>query len=258
MSGTAIKEVIPGQPIKPFEVCSLTEDHMARMRKMNIWNRACPVPIERLKCVKFAHYDFSGSLQSNGAVVVMDVLAPHLLNIFKSLYDLKFPIAKARPIDDYDGDDRRSMEDNNTSAFNQREIDGQSGVVSMHSYGLAVDINPIQNPFVVVDEDSATATIYPTAGKSYLNRTHARVGMVEPIVDLCAKHGLKEWGGHWDSPLDWHHFQTSRDVARRLAEMDASKAHACFEDYLQSTPAHHRKEKIPAGIDAYVLPEAGL
>ena len=101
------------------------------------------------------------------------------------------------------------MQANNSSCFNFRKIDG-SDLLSMHSYGLAIDINPVQNPFI------QNGTILPLAGKEYLERELIRKGMVEPIINIFNKYGFTVWGGDWTTPRDYHHFQYPRDQIELL------------------------------------------
>ena len=178
------------------------------MKLKNIWNSNCSVPLEKLKLLILSHYDFDNNL-TQGQMVVHEKIASNIILIFKELLNFKFPIAKIRLIDHYNGNDELSMTDNNSSCFNYRMIPN-SDVISMHSYGLAVDINPLQNPYVVDEKIKNELKIWPDSGKEYLNRNNQRPGMVEQIVPIFIKHGLNIWGGNWNSPLDYHHFQIDR------------------------------------------------
>lgn len=164
-----------------------------------------PVPLSRLRSVHFVHSTFSGE-EAKGEMIVLDALAESVLEIFKELYTLNFPLHLCHPSDEFAGDDVACMEVNNSSAYNCRRI-MNSDRWSSHAYGAAIDINPIQNPYVILDQGHATANIYPSGGTQYLNRHLQEPGMVEPIVAILAKHGFTEWGGMWRSPLDYHHFQ---------------------------------------------------
>ncbi len=155
------------------------------------------------------HYDFSGNI-TIGQLIIFDELALPLLKIFEELFAMKFPIYSMRLIDEFDGDDELSMAANNSSCFNFRNIPGSS-IISMHSYGAAIDINPVQNPFIIDDG----VTIFPKQGSEFLNRDNQRKGMVEPIVHIFKKHGF-EWGGDWNSPIDYHHFQMPRNKIEQL------------------------------------------
>lgn len=193
----------------------------------NIWSTECPIPLERLNLLQVSYIDFNNNQKDDGFLVVHDIVAEHVLNIFKILYNNKFPIAKIKLINDYNGDDKKSMEDNNTSAFNCRKIEN-SDKFSLHSYGLAIDINPVQNPFLVTNytPDKTSIPISPSKGMEYINRTNLRPGMVENIVrenesviEIFKMHGFTIWGGKWNNPVDWHHFQVSREQAENIAKL---------------------------------------
>jgi hypothetical protein len=107
-----------------------------------------------------------------------------------------------RLIDDYAGNDEASMNDNNSSAFNCRGVTGQSGTWSQHAYGHAVDLNPVQNPFIT------ESSVLPEAGAAYLDRSLYAKGMIhdgDPVVRAFESIGWK-WGGHWKSHRDYQHF----------------------------------------------------
>ena len=131
------------------------------------------------------------------------------LSIFGELYQIRFPIHQMETIENFQGDDEKSMKANNSSCFNFRKIAG-TDKLSIHSYGLAIDINPKQNPYVT------NGIIYPEDGASYLNRETQRPGMVEPIVDIFKRNGFEIWGGEWKDPIDYHHFQVSKEFLSKL------------------------------------------
>src|SRR2546423_5276976 len=117
------------------------------MKIHKVLTAEAPIGCARLNLVTFRYFGFDGRIHDDGEVVVMDAAAPHVLGIFAKLEEMRFPIAKAKLMDHYDGNDDASMADDNTSAFNGRKIVGGSSI-SLHAYGLAIDVNPIQNPFV--------------------------------------------------------------------------------------------------------------
>lgn len=212
-----------------FQIQNLSESTQTELKDLKIWQTACPVPLTRLKRIQFSYYDFNGNEQQNGEILVLDAVAKKVLHIFKELHALKFPIAKARPIENYKGSDEDSMADNNTSCYNCREITG-GGAPSIHSYGLAIDINPVQNPFIAFEEKGDCPTkILPAQGKDYINRTNFRPGMTEKIVELFKNNGFTVWGGKWNTPIDWQHFQTPRPLAQLLATMSFSDSEVFFE-----------------------------
>jgi len=185
-----------------FNITPLTAKDKAILTEKNIWKPACPVPLARLHKCQLSYVDFDGVKHDDGIMVVLDTVSEQVIAIFRELLAQKFPIHSIMPIDVFNGDDEASMAANNSSSFNFREIAGTSKL-SMHSYGLAIDVNPLQNPYIT------GGVTYPDAGKAYLDRGNIRPGMVEPIVPIFAKHGFDVWGGDWETPKDWHHFQVA-------------------------------------------------
>lgn len=215
---------------------ALNSDQIAEMCQKQVWRPECPVPLERLRKVCFSHYTFDNTVCHEGELVVLDSVAPFVENIFKKLFEVRFPIQQARAIEYYDGSDERSLADNNSACFNCREILG-GGIISIHSYGLAIDINPIQNPYIAPQDLSnpliGQLQILPAAGAHYLNRRNRRPGMVEDIVDIFKENGFYIWGGNWNDPIDYQHFQPSRAMAQMLATMTSEHASHFFKLYVQ-------------------------
>jgi hypothetical protein len=196
-----------------------------------------PVRCDQLRIVRFSYIGFDGRQHDDGEIMVMAAAAEHVQSIFDSLLKRRFAIAGARLMNRYHGDDQASMRDNNTSAFNDRAVTGDSAP-SLHAYGLAIDLNPVQNPFLQFGDDGK-ATFSPEAGSRYANRLQqrpgktARKGMAEDVVTLFAENGFVIWGGDWDAPIDYQHFQTSRALAKRLAALSAAEGRAVFSAYVQ-------------------------
>lgn len=107
------------------------------------------MPPENLSTLKIPYRDYNSHRQI-GTLVVNKEIAEETKGLFKKLYDHHFLIEKMIPIDNYGADDDASMADNNTSAFNCRDTTGRPGVFSNHSWGRAIDINPLTNPYVKV------------------------------------------------------------------------------------------------------------
>lgn len=196
-----------------FSSQPLPDTIIKSMMTKKIWQDDCPVPLGKLRLLTISHYDFSNQLQQ-GQIIVHEKLAESGLIIFRELFNLKFPIDKMKLIDEYNGYDDDSMADNNSSGFNFRKIAG-SDVISMHAYGLAIDINPLQNPYIILGEYSGELKVWPAGGENFLNRTNQRAGMLEPCVGLFQQNGFDVWGGSWNLPIDYHHFQVNR---KRIAE----------------------------------------
>lgn len=160
-----------------------------------------PPPFEALRLLRLTHWDFAGRRQ-HGELVVAAAVASDVLEVFEAIYAARFPIARMEPIENYAGDDDRSMAANNSSGFNCRLIAG-SAHPSKHATGLAIDINPVQNPYVVGER------IHPEAARAYLDRGRRRPGMLfrdGPVVTAFARVGWT-WGGLWEHPKDYHHFE---------------------------------------------------
>ncbi|MEU7553729.1 M15 family metallopeptidase [Streptomyces sp. NPDC044571] len=163
----------------------------------------CPVAPDRLRLIRMNHWGFDGALHRGEILVHEDAVRP-LLHVFGEALEAGFPIRRMRPAAAYGGDDRKSMADDNTSAFNCRQVTGDPGRLSRHAYGMAVDINPVENPYV-----DRHGTAHPSAGRSHLRRDPAGPGMIRPgdaVIRAFEDVGW-EWGGRWHPP-DYQHFST--------------------------------------------------
>lgn len=171
------------------------------------YKKGCKVPLSELRYLQVLHVGFDGETHV-GEMICNQAIAEDLLAIFQALYAARYPIERMVLIDDYDADDTRSMEANNSSGFNYREI-RNTGKLSNHSYGYAVDINPLRNPCVIVR--NGRTTVDPEAGRPYADRTQEFVGKIDHD-DLCYKEFRKRgfvWGGDWNSLKDYQHFEKS-------------------------------------------------
>ena len=160
----------------------------------------CPVGPAQLRTVHVSYWDFAGKRQE-GAIVVARTQAPAILGVFRKLWDTRLPIRRLRPVSDYGGDDDASMAADNTSGFNCRFVGGTSRW-SMHAYGEAIDVNPVENPYI------RGSTVSPPAGRAYLDRSHARPGMAVRggvLVRAFAAAGWR-WGASFG---DYQHFSTT-------------------------------------------------
>ncbi|MEU8777594.1 M15 family metallopeptidase [Streptomyces sp. NPDC048606] len=170
--------------------------------KLGATHRAgCPVPPERLRLVTMNHWGFDGAVHRGELVVREDVVAP-VLRVFGKAFAEGFPIRRMRVMAAYGGDDLAAMADDNTSAFNCRQVTGDPGRRSRHAWGDAVDINPVENPYVDV-----RGTSHPPNGRSHLDRERVRPGMITPdgVVTRAFREEGWYWGGRW-SPPDYQHF----------------------------------------------------
>ena len=164
------------------------------------------VSYDDLRYLHVLHYDFDGN-PAEGELICNESIAQDLLEIFYELYYNEYQIERMVLIDEYDGDDTASMEDNNTSCFNYRVVEG-SDSLSKHAYGLAIDINPFYNPYVTYEKDG-TEKVSPVAALGYADRSVSFPYKIDE-EDLCCRlfkeHGFI-WGGNWNSLKDYQHFQ---------------------------------------------------
>lgn len=177
-------------------------DEVALKMKQYSWRKECPVPIDELAYLKVPYWGYDGK-KHEGELIVHKLVSKEVLNIFKKLYSAKFPIKQMLLTDEYGGNDEASMNEDNSSAFNCRVVGGTQDVLSKHSYGKAIDINPIQNPYV------KNHAVEPVGGNEYLLRGKYRKGMILPddiVVRSFAAYGWK-WGGDWKSLKDYQHFE---------------------------------------------------
>lgn len=169
----------------------------------SVWRPGCPVGPSALRHVSLSFVGFDGRAR-RGALVVHNDAARDVVTAFRALYRARVPIRRMRPIQAYGGDDFASIEADNTSAFNCRAATGSSRW-SEHAYGRAIDINPIENPYVSGGSTSHRASV------PYLDRSPARPGMaVEGRALVRAFDAVGwGWGGRWSSIKDYQHFSAS-------------------------------------------------
>jgi D-alanyl-D-alanine carboxypeptidase-like protein len=169
------------------------------------WTPGCPVPISDLRLVQVSYWNFHGKVRQ-GPLVLNEKVADDVLWVFKRLFRAKFPIrrivlaSKDRPITNADYWDKSPR--SSTASFNCRPATG-STVLSEHSYGWAIDINPLQNPYVRND-----GTTLRYIARPFRDRSLHRKGMIHEgdiVVRSFAAIGW-EWGGHWHTLKDYMHF----------------------------------------------------
>jgi D-alanyl-D-alanine carboxypeptidase len=167
------------------------------------WRPGCPLEPGRLRRVEINHLGFDNQTH-RGELIVHEDLVAEVIAIFEQLLQLRYPIEKIRTVEHYPGaDDELSMQDNNTSAFNCRDIPG-TGRWSLHAYGRAIDVNPLLNPYV-----DRTGAFQPGNAAPYLDRNRIDPGLLhdgDPAVRVFTDRGWR-WGGHWRTPKDYQHFE---------------------------------------------------
>lgn len=177
----------------------------------------CSYPVlEDGECIQVALEDLSYLIVQyvgfdlethQGEIICNKTIAQDLVEIFYELYRNEYQIESISLIEEYDGDDLASCRANNTSCLNYREV-VESSSLSNHALGLAIDINPLYNPYITYNSDGST-NVYPENATNYADRSKTFPYKIDEN-DLCYKlfieHGFI-WGGHWNSCKDYQHFQ---------------------------------------------------
>jgi D-alanyl-D-alanine carboxypeptidase len=166
------------------------------------WRRGCPVRIADLRRVELTHWGFD-RVRHRGELIVHKDVARSVVAVFHAMYTARFPIRKMHRVDRFGADDNASMAADNTSAFNCRPVTGSTRGFSVHSYGKAIDVNPLENPYV------KGRTVLPPAGKAFTNRANVRPSMIrhgDRVWRAFTAHGFR-WGGDWKSLKDYQHFE---------------------------------------------------
>jgi hypothetical protein len=169
------------------------------------WHRGCPVHHSKLRLLELTHWGFDGDVH-RGRLIVHRNEDRAILRVMKRLFKKRYPIRRMELIDRYGADDHRSMNADNTSAFNCRFVAGTTRW-SMHAYGKAIDINPIENPYV------SGSHVSPPAGEPYADRSRDAKGMIhagDEVVKAFARKAGWEWGGSWPGTTkDFQHFSSN-------------------------------------------------
>jgi len=172
------------------------------------WKPGCPVPLTDLVLLRFNHWDFHGLIQ-RGPMVVHEDVAEDVLWVFQQLFEARFPIKRVALTKEFvprEFEPRISSPRSVTASFNCRPVItplGPGDDFSQHAYGLAIDINPVQNPFVTAEGFVRNRMALP-----YLDRSKDLVGMIhdgDVVVRSFEAIGW-EWGGHWSGGKDYMHF----------------------------------------------------
>lgn len=163
------------------------------------------ITYDDLSYVHVLYKDFNNNT-CEGEIICNKKVAEDFVDIFKQLYAAEYQIDKIKLIDEYGGDDDISCEQDNTSCFNYRVVDGTTKL-SKHSYGTAIDINPMYNPYVKFKDGVAYTKL--DCSQPYIDRTQDFPHKIDEN-DLCYKlfisHGFS-WGGSWKNSKDYQHFE---------------------------------------------------
>ncbi len=164
------------------------------------YRTGCPVAPSGLRRLTVNQIGFDGKYY-RGELIVRDLVVTDLTSVLQRAFDAKFPTRRMERVDVHRGSDERSMAADNTSAFNCRHVTGNPARLSQHSYGDAVDINTVENPYVTASR------VYPPGSRSYLNRSRYRTGMILPGGSVAKSVAARRWywGARWKNP-DYQHF----------------------------------------------------
>lgn len=205
--GSSQRTVLAKTYKKGFTYQKISPAMKSRMTGKSYPETGAVISLSELREVKVRYYNFKGKVKK-GTLIVNKKIALKTAKIFYQLYRIRYPVQRIRPVDDYNASDKRSMEANNTSAFNYRTIAG-SKKLSMHGRGLAIDINPRINPCI------RNGRVEPANGKTYKKRNSKKckgkyrkymIQRNDKVYKIFKKYGFR-WGGDWNSLKDYQHFE---------------------------------------------------
>jgi len=191
--------------VKMYDVNAVLRPVVTRVTRAQLgrtWRPGCPVGPAQLRDVRVTFHTY-GPLVRRGTLVVHQSIVDDIRAVFRVALRTSYPIRRMRPVSFYGGSDLRSMRADNTSAFNCRDVVGEPGQLSNHSYGTAIDVNTVRNPY----QDSSGRWYPRDFGASYRDRSRPRPGMLyarSPVTRAFLAHGFR-WGGTWSNP-DYQHF----------------------------------------------------
>lgn len=199
ITGTAT--VIRSAPVTISRIARLaaTTHPTLRSEVSLSYRPGCPVGPAQLTTIDMNHWGFDG-LVHRGRLIVRTDVAPAVIAAFQAGFDARYPIRVMQDPSAYANDDRRSMAADNTYGFSCRPVTGNPGVVSPHSYGRAIDVNPVENPY-----REPNGTWSPANGAPYIDRSVRRPGML--YADSALTRGLTSRGFSWYVGWDYQHFQ---------------------------------------------------
>ncbi len=196
--------VVRSQSVADFRADEIDDVVFERIKGLS-YGGNCTVPLSDLRYLRILHYDARGEV-ARGEIICNRRISDDLLYIFRELFAAKYRIESVRLVDEFGADDTRSMINNNTSSFNFRYIAGTTRL-SKHSLGLAIDINPLYNPYV--KRVGERLIVEPKEAMEYVDRTRDFPYKID-TTDLCYKLFIErgfEWGGDWTTLKDYQHFE---------------------------------------------------
>jgi hypothetical protein len=168
------------------------------------WRSGCPVGPDDLRMLTLSYWGFDDRPHT-GSLVVRATVAQAVVDVFRRLYDRRFPIRRMEPVDAYGGSDDASIAADNTAGFNCRNaVASGPPHWSAHAYGEAVDVNPVENPYLEGGQ------VLPPSGAAFVDRSNVRPGMAVRGGELTSAFAAAgwSWGGAWSAP-DYQHFSST-------------------------------------------------
>ena len=200
-SPVEVAETDPAPFVPEFSASVIPPEIEARMRGKSYPDGAT-IALSELRYLRLSYVDFDGESQT-GEMVCNAAIADDLLAIFQALYEEEYPICSILLVDDFGGSDDESMKADNTSCFNFRTVPGSKSL-SRHAFGMAVDVNPLENPYI-----NRSGVVMPAEGQPYVDRSRDFPHKIDRD-DLCCRlfleHGFT-WGGNWTDRKDYQHFE---------------------------------------------------
>ena len=199
-------KILERDGIDSFFVCMEIPDVIFDFMQGRSYKEDCTIPRSDLRYLIVLYRNLDGQAVV-GELVVNKEISADILDIMRELYEISYPIEQMRLVDYYEGDDDLSMAANNSSAFNWRPLTGSTTKLSRHAMGMAIDINPLYNPYYKFYR--GVETIKPKEGEPYVDRMWDFPYMIDRddvCYDLFIERGFK-WGGSWNSLKDYQHFE---------------------------------------------------
>lgn len=187
-----------------FAVEPISDAVFARMEGKS-YKAGCTIPRSELRYIRALHITAEGEIK-RGEMVVNRAISDQVLTILRKLFEAKYPIERMVLVDDYNADDEASMAANNSSSFNYRTTPGGTRL-SAHSRGMAIDINPLYNPYV--KNSNGKVIVAPKSATAYIDRSGNFPYKITDD-DICCRlfkeYGF-EWGGEYKTIKDYQHFE---------------------------------------------------
>ncbi len=214
--------------------------------------------------ISVSYYGVDNKVHTNGLIIVHKSVAKYVVKIFNDLQKANFNIFGIDPFKGFVIQNKEVIVDddyNYTGSYSCRLMVGGSSP-SRHSLGMAIDINPLFNPFLQVNiQTKVIENIVPKNGIFYLNRDPVRPNkpdrfgvITKDIVNIFAQNGFTTWGGYWDFPLDYHHFELSSNLAQLLLAMKDNDGEKMFEVHVRYYNKKHT-EIVLALMEHFELKE---